>query len=184
MSNHLDINQNIVIVGIMGVGKTSVGRRLAKHLAVPFFDSDREVEQSAYSTISDIFELYGEEAFKETEKRVIKRLLENPQPHVLSTGVGSFADEEIRQIIRSTAISVWIKGNIDEILPRVTARRHRPQLENRNPGEVIRELEAKYLPYYKQADIVVECDLDSSSNTVSRIIEELEKYLSGVSGQG
>ena len=179
MRNRVDINQNIVLIGIMGVGKTSIGRKLAKYISMPFFDSDQEVEKSAYSTISDIYELYGETAFRETERRVIKRLLENPQPHILSTGVGSFADDEIRQIIKSTSISIWIRADIEDIVPRVTARKHRPQLQkDENPETVIRELEKKYLPYYQQADIVVDCKNDNS--IIADIMTSIENYLSGV----
>ena len=174
-------DQTIVLVGMMGVGKTSIGRKLAKQLCMPFFDSDHEVELAAGSTISDIYEVYGEQAFKDTERRVIKRLIESERPHVLSTGVGAFADEQSRQLIKSNTISVWIRADIDKIIPRVTKRSHRPQLNGRDTEEAIRELNDMYSKYYEEADVVVDCDTENSNNTVYAIIRALNNYSSGVS---
>jgi len=174
-------DQTIVLVGMMGVGKTSVGRKLAKQLNMPFFDSDQEVELAAGSTISDIYEIYGEQAFKDTEYRVIKRLIETERPHILSTGVGAFANEKSRQLIKANTISVWIKADIEKIIPRVTKRSHRPQLQNRDTEEAIKELNDMYSEHYAEADVIAECNTENSNLTIGNIIRALNNYSSGVS---
>ena len=181
MRTGISINQTIVLVGMMGVGKTSVGRKLAKYLGLPFFDSDHEVELAAGSTISDIYDMYGESAFRDTEYRVIRRLIENEQPHVLSTGVGAFADERTKKLVKSNTISIWIDADIEKIIPRITKRSHRPQLREGSTEETIDDLMKIYTPHYQQADVKVKCDTESANNTINEILEALESYSSGVS---
>ena len=169
--------KTIVLVGMMGVGKTSAGRRLARRMGSPFSDTDHEVELAAGHTISDIYEYYGEKAFRDAEKRVMKRLLSGT-PHVISTGVGTFADPETRQWIKDQAISVWLYANIDSILPRITPRSHRPQLLQKEEGtrETLERLIEEYYPIYQEADIRVECMHRDTNDTVESIIEALAFY--------
>lgn len=165
--------KTITLVGMMGVGKTSVGRKLAKQLSVMFRDSDQEVESAAGQTVSNIYEWYGEQAFKDTERRVISRLL-SERPHILSTGVEAFIDPETRRIIKENSYSVWLNASLDTIYPRVAHRSHRPQLEKGNKQEILQQLINEYYPIYAEADIQIECDHQSADLTVDKIIDELE----------
>jgi shikimate kinase len=165
--------KTVTLVGMMGVGKTSIGRKLAKQLKVVFRDSDQEVENAAGQTVSNIYEWYGEEVFKDTERRVITRLL-SERPHILSTGVEAFINPETRSLIKQYSYSVWLKASLDTIYPRVAHRSHRPQLEKGNKKEILQDLINHYYPIYAQADIEIECDHQSADLTVDKIIEELE----------
>ncbi len=165
--------KTITLVGMMGVGKTSVGRKLAKQLSVMFRDSDQEVESAAGQTVSNIYEWYGEQAFKDTERRVISRLL-SERPHILSTGVEAFIDPETRRIIKENSYSVWLNASLDTIYPRVAHRSHRLQLEKGNKQEILEQLINEYYPIYAEADIQIECDHQSADLTVDKIIDELE----------
>lgn len=172
-------HKTIVLVGMMGVGKTSVGRRLAKRMNLSFSDTDHEVELAAGCTISDIYEIYGEQAFRDTEKRVMKRIL-NETPHVISTGVGTFADEATRAIIKQQATSIWLFADVEAILPRITPRSHRPQLQQEgDTKETLEKLINEYYPIYEQADVKVSCIHKDTNDTVEAIIEALDKYYEG-----
>lgn len=165
--------KTITLVGMMGVGKTSVGRKLAKQLNVLFRDSDQAVESAAGQTVANIYEWYGEQAFKDTERRVISRLL-SERPHILSTGVEAFIHDETREIIKENSYSVWLKASLETIYPRVARRSHRPQLEKGNKQEILENLINQYYPIYGEADIQIECDHESPDLTVDKIIDELE----------
>ena len=170
----IEIPKTIVLVGMMGVGKTSIGRYLSKALNVPFKDSDHEVEQASGCSISDVYELYGEQAFVDVEKRVIKRLMDEP-PHVLSTGVGSFIPQESRDLIAAKGISVWLDASYETLLPRVKRRDHRPQLEN-DEGEkeaLLKQYIDEYYPIYEEADYRINCDNQLPDKTVAKILEQL-----------
>ena len=173
--------KTIALIGMMGVGKTSVGRRLAKKLDLAFNDSDYEVEVAAGCTISDIYDLYGEKAFKDTEHRVIDRLL-SETPHVLSTGVGAFASDTTRKLLKENAITVWLYADIDSIIPRVTKRSHRPQLQEGDTKETLEKLAKEYHPIYSQADLRIDCTNKETSETVDLILEALRDYLTSVPG--
>lgn len=170
-------HKTIVLVGMMGVGKTSVGRRLAKRLSLPFSDTDHEVEMAAGYTISDIYEKYGEAIFRDTEKRIMKRILKE-SPHVISTGVGTFADEETQALVRENAVSVWLYAELEAILPRITPRSHRPQLmkNEKNVPEILKKMMEEYHPVYEKADIKVHCMHKDTNDTVEAIIETLNDY--------
>jgi shikimate kinase len=170
--NDFHFPKTIVLVGMMGVGKTSVGKRLAQALKVSFRDSDQEVEQAARCTIADIYSWYGEQAFIDAERRVIQRLMDDI-PHVLSTGVGAFTQEENRNIIKKNGFSIWLDASLETILPRVARRSHRPQLEQGNKQEILEDLMSAYKPHYEQADFRVCCDHQSPDVTVNRILKEL-----------
>src|SRR5687768_3738894 len=151
------LNKTIVLVGMMGAGKTSVGRRLAGTLGVPFKDADTEIEAAAGCTISDIFELFGEEAFRAGERKVLARLLREP-PHVLATGGGAFMDSGTRARIKERAISVWLKADLELLLDRVSRKDHRPLLQNTDRRTALKKLLAEREPIYAQADITVLSD--------------------------
>lgn len=170
--NSIEIPKTIVLVGMMGVGKTSIGRYLAKALGVPFKDSDHEVEQASGCSVSDIYEMYGESAFVDVEKRVIKRLLDEP-PHVLSTGVGSFIPQESRDLIAAKGISVWLDAAYETLLPRVKRRDHRPQLEQGEKEDILKKYIEDFYPIYEEADYRINCDNQLPDKTVLKILEQL-----------
>jgi shikimate kinase len=159
---------------MMGVGKTSIGRQLARRLKIPFKDSDHEVEAAAGCSVAKIYEWYGEAAFIKTEKRVIQRLLDEP-PHVLSTGVGAFINPENREVIRHKGFSVWLDAPYETLLSRVEKRSHRPQLESGDKGQALKDYLDKYNPIYAQADFRINCDHHVPDETIAIIIHELKR---------
>jgi shikimate kinase len=168
--------RTIALVGLMGVGKSSVGRRLAHALELPFRDADSEVEAAAGRSISDIFADLGEEAFREGERRVITRLLEQ-EPHVLATGGGAFINPETRALIKSKAISVWLKADLDVLARRISRKDTRPLLVGKDPLEVLEaQAQARY-PAYGEADLVVETGDAAHHVTVEQIINALSDHL-------
>lgn len=167
----------MVLIGMMGVGKTSIGRRLAKKLNVEFIDSDHEVELASKCSVADIFEIYGEEAFRDVERRVIKRLL-SEKPHVLATGGGAFADAQTREIIKEGGISIWLKADTETLFPRLERRDHRPQFHEGATAERLQELLENYSPLYAEAMIHIDCSHTSLDGTIDRILLELNRYLS------
>ncbi len=147
--------RTIVMVGMMGAGKSSIGRRLANRLGMQFADADTEIEQAANATIPEIFELHGEAYFRDGERRVIQRLLDGP-PKVLATGGGAFIQPETRAAIGSRAISIWLKADRELLLARVKRRNNRPLLREGDPGEIIDRLIAERYPVYAEADIHIQ----------------------------
>jgi len=168
------LTRTVALVGMMGVGKSSVGRRLAARLDVPFRDADSEIEAAAGCSINEIFDRYGEEAFRAGERKVIARLLGLP-PHVLATGGGAYIDDEIRNLVKRTAISVWIKAPLDLLVERVQRRDTRPLLRNGDPREIIGRLLKTREPIYATADIHVESEDGPHGLQVERIIAALEE---------
>lgn len=164
--------KSIVLVGMMGVGKTSVGRKLAKSLSVDFCDSDQEVEKAAGHSIANIYKWYGEQAFKDTESRVISRIL-NDTPHVISTGVETFINEKNRALIKDHGFSIWLYAGVDTLLPRVERRNHRPQLDQGNKRDILEKYIQEYYPIYEHSDLRVDCDCRTPENTVDYILAEL-----------
>jgi shikimate kinase len=158
----------IVLVGLMGAGKTSIGRRLAEKMDLPFVDADVEIEKAAGKSIPDIFADHGETHFRDGERRVIARLLENGK-QVLATGGGAFMNEETRAAIKAHSISVWLKADLDVLLKRVAKRGGRPLLENRDPAEVLQNLMTLRYPIYAEADITVE-SLDVQHNQMVNVV--------------
>jgi shikimate kinase len=168
--------RTIALVGLMGVGKSSVGRRLANALGVPFRDADVEVEAAAARSISDIFSELGEAAFREGERRVIARLLDQP-PHVLATGGGAFMNPETRTLIKSKAVSVWLKTDLDVLAKRVSRKNTRPLIADRDPLEVLAAQAEQRYPIYGEADVVVETGDAPHHQTVDQVIRALSTYL-------
>ena len=169
--------RTIALVGLMGAGKSSVGRRLAHALDLPFKDADEEVERAAARSISDIFTELGEAAFRDGERRVIARLLDDP-PHVLATGGGAFMNAETRALIGKKAVSVWLKADMEVLLRRVSRRSDRPLLRDGDPRAVLESLARERGPVYALADITVESVETAHQATVQAIIEALRARLS------
>ncbi len=146
---------SIVLIGLMGAGKTAVGRRLANWLDLPFTDADSEIEEAAGQTIKEIFAEHGEAYFRTGERKVIARLLESG-PQVLATGGGAYMDPQTRAAIKASGTSVWLKATLRVLLKRVSRRDNRPLLSVDNPEAVMKKLMAERSPVYAQADITVE----------------------------
>lgn len=168
--------KTIVLVGLMGCGKTSIGRRLAKRLELEFFDSDQEVEAAAGCPIKEIYDVFGEEAFKSGERRVIERLL-GQRTHVLATGGGSFIIDETRELIKKQAISVWLKADLNTLISRVSRRSDRPFLHEKNQEEVLTQLVEERYPIYSYADVHVETFDEPTSSTVERVIQATSDFI-------
>jgi shikimate kinase len=170
--------QSIVLVGLMGAGKTTVGRRLADALGMPFKDADHEIEAAAGLTVSEIFEKYGEEDFRDGERKVIARLIEG-EPCVLATGGGAFMNEETRALIKEHAVSVWLKAELELLLERVLRRDTRPLLKTGDPRDILGRLMDERYPVYSEADVVVESGEGPHSKVVKAIAEELGRWVLG-----
>lgn len=174
LGSHLD--RTIVLVGLMGAGKSCVGRRLAARLGLSFTDSDVEFETAAGCSISDYFAKHGEAAFRDGERKVIARLMEGT-PCILATGGGAFIDPETRARIKQSALSVWIRADLDLLVKRTSGRDHRPLLKTGDPREILsRLMEARY-PVYAEADIIVDSTDEPPEVTVAKICQELENRL-------
>ena len=170
--------RTITLVGLMGVGKSSVGRRLANALELPFKDADVEIEAAAGRSIPEIFASLGEPAFREGERRVITRLLEDP-PHVLATGGGAFITPETRALIKERSVSVWLKADLEVLVRRVGRKDNRPLITGKDPLEVLTDLAAVRYPIYAEADVMVETGDTAHHVTVDQVIQALTAYLQG-----
>lgn len=164
--------RSIVLVGLMGSGKSTVGRRLATRLNMNFYDADDEIERAASMSISDIFARFGEAHFRDGERRVIERLLGGPQM-VLATGGGAFMQDETRALILERAVSIWLDADIPTLVERVRRRSHRPLLKNRDPGQVLTELATVRNPVYAQAHLRVSSASNPHEHTVQAILEAI-----------
>jgi len=166
--------RTIALVGLMGVGKSTIGRKLAQALNLPFRDADQEIEAAAGRSISDIFAERGEEEFRAGERRVIARLLEEG-PHVLATGGGAFMNDQTRALIKERAISVWLKADLDVLVRRVGRKETRPLLAGRDARHVLEQLMLERYPVYAEADILVETDDRPATAAVGTILGALER---------
>ncbi len=168
----------LVLVGLMGAGKTTVGRRLAQALDLPFADADHEIEVAAGCSISDIFAQFGEAAFRDGERRVIARLLEDG-PQVVATGGGAFMHAETRAVIAHTAVSVWLQADLDVLVRRVSRRNHRPLLRSGDPRQILERLLREREPVYALADVTVMSDDGPHAQLVHAIISAVDNHLAG-----
>jgi shikimate kinase len=166
------LNRTIALVGMMGAGKSSVGRRLAARLDVPFRDTDTEIEAAAGCSISEIFERFGEAAFRDGERKVIARLL-GEVPHVLATGGGAFVAEGLRAEIKAHAVTVWLRAPVDLLVSRVDRRDTRPLLRQGDPREIIERLLSERAPLYAEADFAVDSEEGPHTVAVDRIVRML-----------
>lgn len=146
--------RNLVLVGLMGVGKSSIGRPVAQQLGIPFVDSDAEIERVSRMTITELFAAYGELEFRALETRVIKRLLQDG-PRVVSTGGGAFIDESTRQQVKRGSLSVWLKADLDLLWNRVSRHDERPLLKTENPKQTLENPMNERYPIYQEADLTV-----------------------------
>jgi shikimate kinase len=165
-------SRSIVLVGLMGAGKSNIGRRMAARLGLPFFDSDPEIEAAAGETIEEIFANRGERVFREGERRVIARLLAQPV-HVLATGGGAFMDPATRALIARRGVSLWLRADLDVLVTRVARRSNRPLLKQGDPQAILAELIERRYPVYAEADVVVDSGAGSPEATVTRAIAAL-----------
>ena len=172
--------RSVVLVGMMGAGKSSVGRRLAARLGIPFVDADAEIEKAAGMTIAEIFSGHGEEYFRAGEMRVIARLLESG-PQVLATGGGAFMNAETRAAIRAKGISVWLRATRDVLLRRVKRRSDRPLLKTADPVATLQQLMDERYPIYAESDLTVESRDVPHETIVDEIIEGLRSRLANQS---
>ena len=168
--------RSVVLVGLMGAGKTTVGRRLASRLGIPFRDADAEVERAAGITVSELFARYGEAEFRRGEQGVIRRLLSGP-PIVLATGGGAFMDETTRATIRRQAVSLWLRCPLDVLERRVSGRQHRPLLREGRPRDILSALMVRRHPIYAEADLVVDCSENSVDQTTEQALGVLLRHV-------
>lgn len=172
-------DRSIVLIGMMGVGKSSIGRRLGTRLGIPFVDADAEIERAAGMSIADIFARHGEDAFRSGEARVIARLL-NGGPQVLATGGGAVMNAATRALIQQRGISIWLSAEFDLLLRRISKRKsERPLLQTADPAATLRELMAEREPIYAQADVTVQSRDVPHDAVVAEIIERLADFLGG-----
>lgn len=168
-------SRTIALVGLMGVGKTSIGRRLAALLDLPFKDADDEIEKAAGRTISEIFSRHGEAEFRAGERRVIARLLEG-EPHVLATGGGAFVQPETRAILKKGAVTIWLRADLAVLARRVARKEHRPLVAGKDPLEVLTaQAEVRY-PAYAEADLTVDTGDISHAHAVEAVVEALRRH--------
>ncbi len=167
------VDRAIVLVGLMGAGKSSIGRRLASRLDIEFTDADAEIEAAAGCSIADFFERHGESAFREGERRVIARLLDGG-PRVLATGGGAFIDPDTRRLLGDKAITVWLSAELDLLVKRCARRDTRPLLRAGDPREILARLMEERYPIYRQADITIETGDGPHTETVDKIISALK----------
>ena len=167
-----NLKRMLVLVGLMGAGKTTIGRRLADRLNVPFVDADDEIERAAGCSITDMFEVHGEKAFREGEKRVIARLMEGP-PGVMATGGGAFMNTVTRERIKERGISIWLRADLEILVQRCARRDDRPLLKDGNMKEILRNLIDQRYPVYSEADIIVDTGNKPQRTVIDKIMDEL-----------
>lgn len=168
-------DRSIVLVGLMGAGKTCIGKRLASKTGLSFVDADAEIEAAADCTVEEIFTRYGEQAFRDGERRVIARLLEGPR-QVLATGGGAFVNPETRENVQRHGVSVWLKADLDILLQRVSRRNDRPLLKNGDPRETLERLIEQRYPCYAEADITVDTGNEPPDSTVEKVVNALNAH--------
>jgi shikimate kinase len=169
-------NKTIALVGLMGAGKSTIGRRVAERLEMPFKDADTEIELAAGRSISEIFQAFGEQEFRAGEQRVIARLMTEP-PHVLATGGGALISAETRALLRERAITVWLKADLEVLARRVGRRDSRPLLKGRDPIEVLRaQAEVRY-PFYAEADITVDVGDGAYQAAAELVVDKLGAFV-------
>ncbi len=165
---------SLILVGLMGAGKSSVGKRLAARLNIPFVDADTAIEEAAGMSIADIFSIYGEAAFRDGERRVIARLLKSG-PQVLATGGGAYMNEQTRDEIKAAGISIWLKADLDTLMQRVSRRSTRPLLKTHDPEGTMRALMDVRYPIYAHADYTIYSRDEPHDQVVDEIFQVLSK---------
>lgn len=171
----LHLPRALVLVGLMGAGKSCIGRRLSEALNLPFVDADTEIEAAAGCTVQEIFERHGETAFRDGERKVIERLLDG-KVQILATGGGAFMDPRTRETIRRHAISLWLRADLDLLVKRTSRRNHRPLLNQGNPRQILSDLIDKRYPVYGEADIAIDSLDGPVDATVQRALDAIASY--------
>jgi shikimate kinase len=171
------LDRPLVLVGLMGVGKSTVGRRLAKRLGLPFVDSDSAIEDSVGYSPAEIFERYGEADFRDGERRLVARLVEG-EVRVIATGGGAYVDPRTRQMLNERAITIWLDAPVDVLTERTSRRDTRAQLRNGNPKDTLSRLSEERRPSYEEAHIHVKSGQGAHKEVVDAIVEALEQHLS------
>ncbi len=171
--------RSIVLVGIMGVGKSTIGKRLSQYLDIPFVDADKEIEKAAGMSVQDIFDQFGEEAFRSGEKKVIKRLMGEGQK-ILATGGGAFMNEEVRTDIEQDGVSVWLNADLDILMKRVQRRADRPLLKTEDPEATMKALLDERNPIYALADVHIESRTVSRDVIAGEVVDLLADVLPGI----
>lgn len=172
------IDRPVVLVGMMGVGKTSVGRKLATLLHMPFIDADEEIESAAQMSIPEIFERFGEAYFRDGERRVIARLIDGPGTRaVIATGGGAFVNDETRALILDRGIAVWLDSDVETLVERVGRKDNRPLLRQGDPREILARLKAERASAYSQAPIHVQSTSGPHSRTMQQVLKGIESWL-------
>jgi len=172
----LKLDRTLALVGLMGAGKTTIGRRLAQALGLPFADADSEIVSAAGASVEEIFAQHGECEFRRGERQVIARLLAGP-PHVLATGGGAFIDPRTRELMKSRAISIWLKAPLDVLMKRVARRDDRPLLKEDDPRAVMQRLMDERYPIYAEADLTIETGAGPHNAAVLEILATLRTRL-------
>lgn len=172
----LSLPCTVALVGLMGAGKSAIGKRLAVRLGLPFVDADDEIERAAGCSIAEFFERFGEAEFRAGERRVISRLLDET-PHVLSTGGGAYMDPETRALMKQKALTVWLRADLDVLYDRVKRRGHRPLLRQGEPREILARLMGQRYPVYAEADIVVDSTAQPADRTTEQVLEAIRSHL-------
>lgn len=170
------VDRPLVLVGMMGVGKSSVGRKLAQLLGLRFTDADAEIEQAAQMSITEIFEQFGEEYFRDGERRVIARLVDGG-PRVIATGGGAFVNDETRALVLERGIAIWIDSDIETLVDRVARKTTRPLLKDGDPREILARLVEQRKPFYSQAQIHVTSEARPHHHTLNKILQALRSWL-------
>ena len=173
----ITLTKPIVMVGLMGAGKTSVGRALARNLGIPFVDSDKEIEKAAGCSVVDIFAMYGEQEFRRVEKKVIERLIDTPPlVKVISTGEGAFITPAVRKIVLDRALSIWLKADLELLVKRTNFRHTRPQLLNTDSRKILAQLIGERYDTYALANIMVETRDENIHKTLNKVLSAIEKH--------
>lgn len=175
---HLSLSDRpIVMVGLMGAGKTSIGRALARRLKIPFVDSDKEIEAAAGCSVVDIFAMYGEDEFRRVEHRVMQRLLDTPPAcKVISTGEGAFITPAVREMVLKKAITIWLKADLELLVKRTNFRDTRPQLLHTDSRKILAQLIKERYDIYALADITVETKDESLRKTLNKVVDAIKTY--------
>ena len=175
------LDRPIVLVGLMGVGKSTVGRRLAKRLGVPFVDSDSAIEDAAGYSPAEIFERYGEQDFRDGERRLVARLVDG-EIRVIATGGGAYVDPRTREMLNDRTITIWLDAPVDILADRTSRRDTRAQLRQGNAKDTLERLSLERRSFYEQAHIHVKSGDGAHRDVVDAILEALEKHLNGLAG--
>lgn len=176
MAAELVLPRPLVLIGLMGAGKSCIGRRLAARLGLPFADADAEIEAAAGCSVAEIFARFGEAGFREGERKVMARLLSGPV-QVLAAGGGAFMDPQTRRTIRERGLSLWLRADLDLLVKRTAGRDHRPLLRQGEPREILRRLIDQRYPVYAEADIVVDSTDEPPERTVAKVYAALSAHL-------